>query len=94
MQSLFTSPEWETTRSKLDQAQTFARMKNTPYYRDAVYPQFSCAEYERRFKALRKKMAEHDLDVVICPGGPSHWSFGGGMLWLSGHWEWHACALT
>jgi len=24
------------------------------------------------------------------PGGPSHWSFGAGMLWLTGHWEWHA----
>jgi Xaa-Pro aminopeptidase len=30
------------------------------------------------------------LDCVIVPGGPSHWSFGGGMLWLTGHWEWHA----
>ena len=30
--------------------------------------------------------------MAICPGGPSHWSFGGGMLWLSGHWEWHALA--
>ena len=35
-------------------------------------------------------MREHKLDVVIVPGGPSHWSFGGGMLWLTGHWEWHA----
>ena len=24
------------------------------------------------------------------PGGPSHWSFGAGMPWLTGHWEWHA----
>src|ERR1700737_1049335 len=23
-------------------------------------------------------------------GAPRHWSFGGGMLWLTGHWEWHA----
>jgi Xaa-Pro aminopeptidase len=29
---------------------------------------------------------------VIVPGGPSHWSFGGGMQWLTGHWEWHAIA--
>jgi len=29
---------------------------------------------------------------VIVPGGPSHWSFGGGMTWLTGHWEWHALA--
>ncbi len=89
----FTSPEWEETRPRLDHQQTFARMRNTPYYRDAVYPQFSRAEYERRFAALRAKMAEQDLDVVICPGGPSHWSFGGGMLWLSGHWEWHCLAV-
>ena len=37
-------------------------------------------------------MREHKLDCVIVPGGPSHWSFGGGMLWLTGHWEWHASA--
>src|SRR5215475_5696157 len=36
------------------------------------------------------KMREHKLDAIIVPGGPSHWSFGGGMLWLTGHWEWHA----
>lgn len=92
---MFTSPEWEKIRHNLDQSQTFARMNNTPYYRDAVYPQFSRAEYARRFDALRAKMAEDDIDVVICPGGPSHWSFGGGMLWLSGHWEWHCmCAYV
>src|SRR5262249_8028672 len=39
---------------------------------------------------LRDKMREQKLDCVIVPGGPSHWSFGGGMLWLTGHWEWHA----
>ena len=27
---------------------------------------------------------------VVVPGGPSHWSFGAGMTWLTGHWEWHA----
>lgn len=84
---------WEETRQRLDHGQTFARMKDTPYYRDAVYPQFSRAEYERRFAALRTRMAAHDLDVLIVPGGPSHWSFGGGMLWLSGHWEWHCAAV-
>ena len=89
----FTSPEWEDTRQFLDQGQTFARMKSTPYYRDAVYAQFSRTEYERRFSALRDRMERDGLDVVICPGGPSHWSFGGGMLWLSGHWEWHCSCV-
>jgi Xaa-Pro dipeptidase len=81
---------WETVRSKLDQSLPFANMRGTPYYRDAVYEQFSAREYARRYAALRDKMREHKLDCVIVPGGPSHWSFGGGMLWLTGHWEWHA----
>jgi Xaa-Pro aminopeptidase len=81
---------WEVVRSKLDQSLPFANMRETPYYRDAVWEQFSAAEYARRYKALRDKMRADKLDAVIVPGGPSHWSFGGGMLWLTGHWEWHA----
>jgi ectoine hydrolase len=81
---------WEELRTRLDESPHFNAMRGTPYYRDAVYPQFSKAEYARRYAALRAKMREHRLDCVIVPGGPSHWSFGGGMLWLTGHWEWHA----
>src|ERR1044071_2321167 len=81
---------WDVVRSKLDQALPFANMRETPYYRDAIYEQFSKQEYARRYAALRNKMREHKLDAIIVPGGPSHWSFGGGMLWLTGHWEWHA----
>jgi hypothetical protein len=81
---------WDVVRTKLDQSLPFANMRDTPYYRDAVWEQFSRAEYERRYRALRDKMRAHKLDAVIVPGGPSHWSFGGGMLWLTGHWEWHA----
>lgn len=81
---------WETVRTRLDQTAPFANMRGTPYYRDAVYEQFSGAEYARRYAALRAKMREDKLDCVIAAGGPSHWSFGGGMLWLTGHWEWHA----
>src|SRR5947209_15813563 len=83
---------WEIVRTKLDQQLPFNNMRETPYYRDAVYEQFSAREYARRYAALRAKMREHKLDCLIVPGGPSHWSFGGGMLWLSGHWEWHALA--
>jgi Xaa-Pro dipeptidase len=81
---------WEELRTRLDEGPHFNTMRGTPYYRDAVYEQFSKAEYARRYAALRAKMREHQLDVAIVPGGPSHWSFGGGMLWLTGHWEWHA----
>ena len=83
---------WEELRTRLDEGPHFNTMRGTPYYRDAVYEQFSAGEYARRYAALRAKMREHNLDAVIVPGGPSHWSFGGGMLWLTGHWEWHALA--
>src|ERR1700737_1310826 len=83
---------WDEVRTRLDQNAPFSNMYETPYYRDAVYDHFSKAEYARRYAALREKMREHKLDCVIVPGGPSHWSFGGGMQWLTGHWEWHAIA--
>jgi Xaa-Pro aminopeptidase len=83
---------WEQIRHRLDQNGPFANMVDTPYYRDAVYEQFSKREYARRYAALRDKMREHKLDCVVVPGGPSHWSFGAGMQWLTGHWEWHAIA--
>jgi len=84
---------WNELRHRLSDGRVFNTMKETPYYRDAKYEQFSAAEYARRYAALRAKMREQNLDVVIAPGGPSHWSFGGGMLWLSGHWEWHSNAV-
>lgn len=86
------APSWENVSRDLDKSAIFEAMKGTPYYRDAVYDQFSVAEYARRYAALRQKMRELGLDCVIAPGGPSHWSFGSGMLWLTGHWEWHALA--
>jgi len=79
-------------RNSLDDWRLFNNMVDSPYYRDAVYEHFSEKEYDRRYGALRTKMRERGLDCVIVPGGPNHWSFGGGMLWLSGHWEWHAMA--
>jgi Xaa-Pro aminopeptidase len=79
-------------KERLDDRRVFNNMVDTPYFRDAVYEHFSEAEYQRRYDALRAKMRERGLDCAIVPGGPNHWSFGAGMLWLSGHWEWHAMA--
>ncbi|HVR89272.1 MAG TPA: M24 family metallopeptidase [Candidatus Limnocylindria bacterium] len=87
-----TSLPWEELRHRLDESLPFNNMHDTPYFRDAIYPLFSGAEYARRYAALRAKMREASLDCVIVPGGPNHWSFGGGMQWLTGHWEWHAVA--
>lgn len=83
---------WDELSTRLDHGPSFNAMRGTPYYKHARYEQFSPAEYARRHAALRAKMQELGLDAIILNGGPSHWSFGGGMLWLTGHWEWHALA--
>jgi Xaa-Pro dipeptidase len=69
--------------------EAFGGVTNSPWYADAVYERFSDAEYQRRFQATREKMKRLGLDVLIASGGPNHWSWGGGMRWLSNHWEWH-----
>ena len=38
-------------------------------------------------------MARLDLDGLIACGGPNHWSYGGGVFWLSNHQEWHALSV-
>jgi len=71
---------WDELKHRLDESQPFNTMRGTPYYRDAIYEQFSREEYARRYAAIRAKMREAKLDCVIVPGGPSHWSFGDGIL--------------
>lgn len=83
---------WDELRLSLDNGPAFNRMTGSPYFRDSLYEQFSADEYARRYVALRVKLRELGLDCAIVPGGPHHWSFGGGMLWLTGHWEWHSPA--
>lgn len=83
---------WPQLRYRLDDNRSFNQMRGTPYYQDAVYERFSPEEVARRYQALRDKMRQLQLDCAIVPGGPCHWSFGGGMLWLTGHWEWHGIA--
>ncbi|MQB01449.1 MAG: M24 family metallopeptidase [Actinobacteria bacterium] len=76
----------------LDEKENFANLINTGWHHDAVYERFSDEEYERRYHALHERMDSLGLDALIVGGGPSHWSSGGGMLWLTGHYEWHAIA--
>ncbi len=40
---------WDVVRNKLDQSLPFANMRDTPYYRDCVWEQFSAGEYKRRY---------------------------------------------
>lgn len=70
----------------------FGDIAETGWYRDAVYDGFSDEEYARRLSVTREKMARLGLDVLVAAGGPNHWSFGGGMSWLSGYWEWHGAS--
>ena len=58
---------WDVVRTKLDQSLPFANMRDTPYYRDAVWEQFPKAEYDRRYRALRQKMRDQKLDVFVPP---------------------------
>ena len=77
----------------LDNKRDFGRLQGTRYYEDAVYEKFSEAEMERRYTLVREKMARLGIDALIVTGGPAHWSFGGGMRWLTNHWEWHAMTV-
>lgn len=81
---------WEEARLRLRESPVVASLAGTPYFRDAVWPRFSEAEFARRHAALRAKMAELGLDCMLVSGGPTHWSFGGGVMWLTGHLEWHS----
>jgi Xaa-Pro aminopeptidase len=82
--------EFAEVRGRLDEAEHYENVIHTPWFPEATYATFSAAEYERRHAAARAKMERLGLDVLIAPGGPSHWSWGGGMLWLSGHLNWHS----
>ena len=75
--------------NQLDNREVFSNLINTPWYEDSIYPRFSDAEFERRYQLTREKMERLGVDVLLAPGGPHHWSYGGGMMWLSGHWNWH-----
>lgn len=81
--------DFAQAHDQLDHRERYANIVNTPWYPGATYAKFSDAEFERRYRLTREKMMRLGLDVLIAPGGPHHWSFGGGMLWLSGHWCWH-----
>jgi Xaa-Pro aminopeptidase len=81
--------DFKEFHNQLDNGKIFSSIYNTPWYPGVKYAKFSDQEYERRHRVTREKMARLGLDVLIAPGGPAHWSFGGGMLWLSGNWNWH-----
>ncbi len=87
------SYDFGTIRGALDNGTNFANLRGSPYYEDAVYDRFSDAEHRRRFDLVRRKMDRLELQGLIVCGGPSHWSYGGGMFWLTNHREWHALSV-
>lgn len=82
--------DFASVRAHLDDAERYENIVNTPWYPDAPYATFSPAEFARRHRATQEKMARLGLDALIAPGGPHHWSWGGGLVWLSGHLNWHS----
>jgi len=84
--------DFARVHGSIDDKENFDNLTHTGWHHDAVYETFSESEYRRRFEAVRASMDALGLDALIVGGGPSHWSSGGGMLWLTGHWEWHGMA--
>lgn len=84
--------EFADVRAALDSNANFENVVNSGWHGDAVYERFSDAEYGRRYDAVYAKMDALGLDALIVGGGPNHWSYGGGVLWLTGHFEWHGMA--
>jgi len=78
------TPRFEEVRKALDDSRNFANFTDSPYYFDALYETFSRGEFERRHNLVREFMAREGLDCLVVGGGPSHWSAGYGMGWLTG----------
>ena len=94
MQTSAVTPKFEEVRRALDDSRNFANFTDSPYYADAVYETFSRAEFDRRHNLVREFMASEGFDCLVVGGGPSHWSAGYGMGWLTGHTrEWHSVAV-
>lgn len=85
--------QFESAYSTLDDRRHFINLHGTPYYADAVYDSFSEAEHRRRLDRTREKMRRLGIDGLVVCGGPNHWSYGGGLFWLTNHREWHALSL-
>ncbi len=85
--------DFESIRSALDNSTNFANLHGSLYYADAVYDTFSADEHRRRFERTRAKMRRLGLEGLIVCGGPNHWSYGGGVFWLTNHREWHALSV-
>jgi Xaa-Pro aminopeptidase len=76
--------DWNEVRYTLDQSANFVEIANSPWYTDAVYDQFSDAEFARRHTLAREKMAAAGFDALILTGSPNIYSLGGGVTWGSG----------
>jgi len=86
------SYDFEQVRGQLDQPEYYGDIRNTGWHSDAVYEKFSDAEYARRHRLTREKMAKLGLECIIVPGGNNYRSMGQGLVWLTGHWDKRAMA--
>ncbi len=85
---------FDDVKTRLDSSANFADFRESPFYLDSRYDIFSPQEYGRRQQLVREFMRKEGFDCLITGGGPSHWSAGYGMGWLTGHTrEWHSMAV-
>ncbi len=84
--------DFKAVSEVLDKSDHYSNIRNTGWHSDAVYEKFSDAEFARRHKLTREKMAKLNLDCIIVPGGNNNRSMGQGLVWLTGHWDKRAYA--
>jgi Xaa-Pro dipeptidase len=87
-----TTYDFKDVSGELDISDHYSDIRNTGWHSDAIYEKFSEAEYSRRHKLTREKMAKLGLDCIIVPGGNNYRSMGQGLVWLTGHWDKRAYA--
>lgn len=76
--------DWTKVRHQLDVSDNFGAISNSPWYSDAVYPQFSDDEFARRHAHARQLMQRESVDVLILTGSPNIYSMGAGVTWGCG----------
>ena len=55
---------WEELKSRLDENQPFNMMRGTPYYRDAVYEQFSAGGIRPPLRGDPRQDARGDSSIA------------------------------
>ena len=84
--------EFSKVSGSLHEERVFNNLEDSPWHKDAVYPQFSEKEYERRRALTRAEMKSRGVDALICGGSCNLMSMWGAVVWLTGHMDYRSVA--